>query len=554
MKTQTIILTLALLIFCFLSCSKDGSFIDKTIEEALLDDSNQDEGEIGNPVDAISFKANDDEYLFSRENEDVTLDILENDEYVDIENVTITETSSSDFGEIIINEDNTISFVVAENIDPNQAFVAEFTYSAAETYEDGSTSTDEGIVVIINDPDEDSSDDGAVETDSSFVNFSEYGAVGDGVADDTQAISRALASEAKLIADANATYKITSGIGLSVVSNQIIEWNNSTVNVEFVANPAFFINKNSSNGGTTTMRNVTLDGTNRVRRMVYAESRLNFVNVDIQNINQGGLGNVSAAAIYVRIKNDADSMGEWNFIDSDVSNIVGTSSTNCAVASNLDGSVNGFLLYWDTVPSQKTTITFDNCVYDGFWGDDAGGMFFNSTSGLQNTDSGVVVKNSTIKNSERRAIKGFSHNLSFLNCTFQDPEPSDSRIQCGTKSGLFVIGASDNENIVVDGCTFISTGYDGRVIPIALKNWQITNSEFIGGAYIAMTDMSGSGIFNGTIECNDFGSQGYISEYTGNPNWTDGSLGIGGNSWGNRANDIRLASQDYFPSSANCPN
>jgi hypothetical protein len=280
------------------------------------------------------------------------------------------------------------------------------------------------------------------------------------------------------------------------------------------------------------------------------ESRVIFNNVTVQNLNQGSQGTVSPAGFYARVKNDSDSFGKWEFNNCNILNLVGTSNgprSNCVVASNTDGSVNGVLWYWDVAPSTQTIVTWNNLTVDGMWGDDGGGVFINDNVGMKNTTSGHVFNNSTIKNCERRALKGFSSNMTFNNVTFEDVVPGNSNIQCGTISGLVVFGSSQRANIDFDNCTFIGHGYDGRIIPIAVENWSIKNSTFTGGAYIAMTNLNGAEVINGNIDNNDFGSQGYISKYGTSGAWTDGSIGIGTqNTWGGRSADIRLSESEYY--------
>lgn len=386
----------------------------------------------------------------------------------------------------------------------------------------------------------------------SQVNFSTYGAVGNGIADDTAALNAALAAETNLIADPGATFKISNKLLIETRSNQVIEWNNSEIlcATRYVDDGIIKIKKGASNGGTTTMNNLVLNGNNVLVRGIYIETRVVFNNVTVTNLNQGSQGTVSPAGIYVRVKNDADSFGTWEFNDVTVTNLVGTSSgpnSNCVVASNTDGSVNGILWYWDVKPTTQTIVTWNNLYVDGMWGDDGGGVFINDNVGMKTSTSKHVFNNSTINNCERRALKGFSSNMEFNNVTFEDALPSDPNIQCGTISGLVVFGSSQRANIHFDNCTFIGHNYDGRVIPIAVEDWSIKNSTFTGGAYIAMTNLNGTNVINGLIEANNFGTLGYISKYGTSGSWTNGSIGIDtNNTWGGGSPDIRLSGSEYY--------
>lgn len=476
-------------------------------------------------------------------NNPIVIEPLSNDTFKEPEKVTITEVTPPKMGTAEVQEDNTVVYTP----NPDETGADEFNYTTTVTNPDNSVSTETGSITVTVTPTD------KTPTDPNAVNFSKYGAVGDGKTDDTKAIQAALDTEKSLVGSSGAVYKITERIDIDKVGNQTIDWNGSTIITSATLNPAIDIDKKSVNGGTTTMSNLLFEGNNLVVRAIYMESRVVFNNVTVQNLNQGSQGTVSPAGFYARVKNDADSFGSWEFNNCKITNLVGTSkgpNSNCVVASNTDGSVNGVLWYWDVAPSTKTTVTWNNLTVDGMWGDDGGGIFINDNVGMKNTTSGHVFNNSTIKNCERRALKGFSSNMTFNNVTFEDAMPTDSNIQCGTISGLVVFGSSQRANIHFDSCTFIGHDYDGRVIPIAVENWSIKNSTFIGGAYVAMTNLQGrfgNGVNNGLIESNDFGTQGYISKYGTNSTWTDGTIGIGtNNTWGGGSPDIRLSGSEYY--------
>jgi hypothetical protein len=388
------------------------------------------------------------------------------------------------------------------------------------------------------------------------VNFSTYGATNNGTTDDdTAELQAALDAESNLIADANATFFISGKLDIDTRVGQTINWNGATIITNSRLNPAINIDKKTVNGGATTMSNLTLDGNDLVVRGIYMESRVVFNNIIVKDLNQGSQGTSSPAGIYARVKNDADSFGAWEFNNVSILNLVGTSNgsiSNCVIASNTDGSVNGVLWYWDIAPTTQTTVTWNNLTVDGMWGDDGGGVFINDNVGMKNTTSGHIFNGGIIKNCERRALKGFSSNMTFNNVTFEDVVPANPNIQCGTISGLVVFGSSQRANVDFDGCTFVGHGYDGRIIPIAVEDWSIKNSTFTGGAYVTMTNLNGTNVINGLIECNDFGTQGYIGSYGTTGTWSNGTIGIGGNTWGGGAADIRLSGSEYYVTTPNC--
>lgn len=390
----------------------------------------------------------------------------------------------------------------------------------------------------------------------SQVNFSTYGVVGDGVADDTQALRNALDNEQNLVANPNLNLKISGTLFVNQVANQTIDWNAARIFSNTILNPIMSVSKNSVNGGTTTMSDLLLDGNGNCVRGLYAESRLILNNVDVTNLDQGAQGTVSPAGFYFRVKNDADSMGSWTLNDCDITDLVGTSTgplTNCAVASNTDGSVNGVLFYWDTAPSTETIITWNNLTIDGMWGDDAGGFFVNDFNNIGSTTSKHVVNDSFIGNCERRALKGFASNMEFNNVTFEAPLASNPNIQCGTISGLVVFGYENRRNVFFDNCTFIATSYEDRIIPVSIHNWYIKNSTFLGGARIMFTNLnlSAQNVQDGFVECNTFSSSSYIAKYSVAGTWEFDTIDIGGNTWLG-GEDNRLASNEYNVTNPDC--
>jgi hypothetical protein len=473
----------------FTSCSKDSDLLsDYVLNEKLA--------EFSNLVVDDSFSV--------AQGQTAVLDVLRNDQFADLGNVTIISTTSPKNGTVTINEDNTLTYMPKEDTSEGELETTEeetdsdtFNYTAEETNDEGETTTEDGTVTI---------DQEESKTDESVVNFKAFGAKGDGKTDDTKAIQNALNAEPNLIADANSTFKITSQLDIDAVSKQIIDWNNSTIVADARMNPCIKISKLTSNGGTTTMSNLIMDGNDLAIRGIYSDTRVVFNNVSVKDLNQGSQGSSSAAGFFFKVKDDADSMGDWIMNDCSVTNLVGASigsSTNCVVASNVDGSVNGVLFYWDVAPTIETVLTWNNLNVDGMWGDDGGGVFINNASGLKNTTSKHIFNGGSIKNCERRALKGFSSNMEFNNMTFESPISTNPNIQCGTISGMVVFGADDRENIHFDNCDFIGTSYESRVIPIGVTNWSIKNSRFTNGADIAFTKNIGEGkIENCTFENN----------------------------------------------------
>jgi len=502
------------LVFIFQSCSKDADLLS---EYVITKDENA--------TNLQTYVVNDVFYI--NNNSDIILDVLNNDNFEELSNVSIINTTTAQNGNIEINNDNTLTYTPKEEVIETEEFEDSFTYTAEEVEEDGTVTQEVGTVTVTNNE----------SSRIAGVNFSVYGAIGDGINDDTAAIQAAIDAESNLIANENSVFKVTKVIDIDTKKLQYINWNNSTILASNNLNPVMKIDKRGSNGGTTEMENLFVDGNNIAIRGIEIRSRVIFNHINISDLNQGSQA-LSPAGIYQKVNNDEDSVGEYIFNNCNISNLVGNS--DCIVASNTNGSVNGYLFYWEEVPAEKTTITFNNLNVDGMWGDDGGGVFINDHVNIGSSESGHIFNNCTIKNYERRALKGFSSNMKFTNCIFEDPDSNDERIHCGTNSGLAVFGGENGKvNIQFISCDFISKGYDGRLIPINITNFLIDNCNFIGGSDIAFTQTIGDGV----IENCTFSKESTIYAYGAT---FEGLLKISKSNTTENPNYIKLNILDYL--------
>ncbi|MEB8330280.1 DNRLRE domain-containing protein [Flavobacteriaceae bacterium KMM 6897] len=372
-------------------------------------------------------------------------------------------------------------------------------------------------------------------SDASFVNFSTFGAKGDGTTDDTQAIQAALNKEGKLVANAGATFKISGTLKINQSFEHSIDWNGATILTSSTLNPMINIDKRASNGGTTSMSNLLVDGKAKATRGIQIQSRVNFKDVQLTDFFQ--TSSSSPAAIYLQVYNDEDSMGDYMFDGLIITKTVGAS--NGSITDSW-GASNSMLLYWKEIPSSPTKVTIQNGSMNNSWGEDAGLLYIldQTGNGVSGSLGSVEIKNMTFFDSERRAVKGFSGNVTFENSTFTDPLPSNPNIQKGTKSGLVVFGGNNlMSNIKFNNCEFVSRGYDGRVIGINAKDVEILNSTFKAGADLAFTKKIGD-----VLVCNNtFESGGRIYGYNISLSNFIGMISIGNNTAPSGYNELNIA-------------
>ncbi|MEP2058220.1 MAG: Ig-like domain-containing protein [Maribacter litoralis] len=126
------------LVFIFHSCSKDADLLSEYV--ITKDD---------NATNLQTYVVNDVFYI--NNNTDIVLDVLNNDNFEELSNVSITNTSTAQNGTIIINIDNTLTYTPKEEVTETEDFEDTFTYTAEEVQEDGTVAEEEATVTVSND-------------------------------------------------------------------------------------------------------------------------------------------------------------------------------------------------------------------------------------------------------------------------------------------------------------------------------------------------------------------------------------------------------------------
>jgi len=131
------VLSLVLMYIFLVSCSKDADLLS---EYVINDDISQ---ELQNLV------VDDQFYLVSSNS--MVLDVLNNDQFQNLEQVTITRTTDPQHGDIVINEDNTLTYTPNAPVTEEVPIEDTFVYTAEEVEEDGTVSEEQGTVTVSND-------------------------------------------------------------------------------------------------------------------------------------------------------------------------------------------------------------------------------------------------------------------------------------------------------------------------------------------------------------------------------------------------------------------
>ena len=266
---------LKLLLLCFVvifqfSCSKDSDLLT----DYVISDTSVSKG--------IANLVVDDTYQVSLSGS-IILDVLANDTFENGAEVVISETSTPANGTVAINNDETLTYTpnaeILEQVSNTTNTAAgevidTFTYTAEVVNGDGSATTEEASVVI-------TTVDNAAKQEG--INLTTYGAVGDGVTDDTAAIQAAFDNETNIISDSNKTYLVSGQIKLDQNMAQTIDFNGSKITRKNPIGYVLWIDKSPYANSLTTISNLELDGNDLAGSLMYIESRTQLTNVHLHH-------------------------------------------------------------------------------------------------------------------------------------------------------------------------------------------------------------------------------------------------------------------------------
>ncbi|WP_343486587.1 hypothetical protein [Allomuricauda sp. d1] len=359
--------------------------------------------------------------------------------------------------------------------------------------EDDSRSSDEDDSDSTTEDDSDSTTEDDSESNANAVSLQSYGAVGDGVTDDTVAIQNAFDNEEHITSDPNKTYLISKSVTLDQNMAQTINFRGSTITRNGRVHWMLNIDKRNYNNSLTTIRNLKVDGNDKSGSTIDIKSRVHFENIEIYDVIHD-----NANGIRMLVYNVPGVYGQSVFDNVNIHNLESLNSDGSS--GNNPGMVHGFLVSAQETPSQTTQIVYKNSELYELWGEDAGGITLNSPGfDTSNSPLSFWFENISVRDAQRRTVKNFIGNTTWINSTFTAAANNNPKLVPASEgglnpAGLFVIASSSSAtgstNNLVCGCTFQGhpdDPFDSWYTQVIVQGQngpagaEIRNSTFTGG-------------------------------------------------------------------------
>jgi hypothetical protein len=428
-----------------------------------------------------------DDFFFVSLSGSTTLDVLANDDLDEEDSAIITNVTQPNNGTVTLNDNSTITYAPDTPDSPDTTnetteTAETFTYTVEVNNGDGTATTAEGDVII-----------NPSRQTPQGVSLQSYGAVGDGVTDDTAAIQNAFDNETDIFSDPNKTYLISSSLTLDQNMGQTIDFNGSTITRNGHVQWMLYIDKRDYSNSLTTIRNLKVDGNDKSGSTIDIKSRVNFENIEIYDVIHD-----NANGIRILVYDEPGIYGQSVFDNVDIHNLVSVNSNGSS--GDNPGMVHGFLVSAQETPSQTTQIVYKNSELFRLWGEDAGGITLNSPGfDTSNSPLSFWFENISVRDAQRRTVKNFIGNTTWINSTFVSAANDNSKLVPASEgglnpAGLFVIASSSSAtgstNNLVCGCSFEGhpdDPFDSWYTQVVVQGQngpagaEIRNSSFAGG-------------------------------------------------------------------------
>jgi len=299
-----------------------------------------------------------------------------------------------------------------------------------------------------------------------------FGATGDGVTDDTDAIQAAFDSGEHVYFTAGRTYLFDSTLRIDADGDQIIDGQGATLMAGTEMSRGVVVEKAT---GVTTIRDLTLDANRSAEWAWKLESSFDLYGVEVRNVWSD---DQSAIGFFATIR----ATGNWtvsNMTDCVCDDVVaeGNGSLTDAI-----GAARCLLYDYASTPADLDAV-FTNSRFSNVFGEDADVVQLRSQDHDWTTDSSITFVGCELSIATRRIVKEFASHVYWYDTTFTNISRSHPRFGYALETGGFIslsnnaAEANDPAPVhVFDGCTFNGSDFDNRIINVYARDVSITNS------------------------------------------------------------------------------
>ncbi|MEB2310263.1 MAG: glycosyl hydrolase family 28-related protein [Polyangiaceae bacterium] len=330
----------------------------------------------------------------------------------------------------------------------------------------------------------------------------DFGAVGDGVTDDTAALASALASGDDLVFAPGHRYLVRGPLRIDADGEQRLSGEGATIVTDGVIDRLFVVDKPS---GTLRCRDLDVDGERRIGGAWLLKSAFDFDGCDVR-----ALYSESSNAIAYQL---------------DVARPMGDATISNAVCDSIESKANGVIgdgpgaarcvyVRWQT--TAPVTVRLTGSTMGNVWGDDGDVIHIAQENDVYDAPTRVIVKDSELFYGSRRVVKNFSSNTYWENVTFRSVEPGHPKLGGAVSAGMVVTSVHSGDNVsnrhVYRGCTFIGSARERRAIISAVDDVVFDACKFVGATFAIYR--SGGGV---CFENNQVDSSFEMYDYTTEP-------------------------------------
>ncbi len=355
----------------------------------------------------------------------------------------------------------------------------------------------------------------------SYATPEQYGAIGDGITDDSDAFEDAINNNETIVLDGSSTYLIATPKVFTRTGKLFIKGNNAVLKSGSTSQTGLF--EFSEDVDLVNITDLEIDGNFNLRVGLYIKTNFNLNNVYIHDLYDDV---TTVVALRIDVNKQLTKSIANNVIIDDID------ADQDSVIGNSAGASRAVIIDWNYT-SENTYIEFTNSKFSNVYGDDGDIIQIAQKDNIYDHGSTTIFKNCEFSYASRRICKGTASGIKFYDCLFKSTTSSNARVIGVTPAGMLTFSIYDdtetpdarNLNCVVSNCEFDNTlDYDGRVISTKNNGLTVSESTFINSNFVFNVTTGNISIIN-----NNFINESYI--YNDGDCLFEGTSSITGNTY-----------------------